>query len=131
MISPFQAGSERRVKRTARRPARRLPRLRLKRSLGATIFDWDDAKSARCLLERGFGFDHAARIFAGPVLERIDRRKEYGELRIQAIGKIDGCLYFVCFTDRVVDGESVRWIISARRAHEKELRQWLGNRWTT
>lgn len=95
------------------------------------IFDWDDAKSARSLLERGFGFDHAARILGGPVLERVDGRKDYGELRVQAIGRIDGELFFVCFTDRIADGEAVRWIISARRAHEKELRQWLGNPWTT
>lgn len=130
MVSPYQAGSAFRVKRSACEPARRLPKLRFKRSFGCMIFDWDDAKSARCLVERGFGFDHAIRIFAGPVLERIDRRRDYGELRIQAIGKIDGYPFFVCFTDRIADGVPVRWIISARRAHEKELRQWLGNRWT-
>jgi uncharacterized DUF497 family protein len=33
------------------------------------IFEWDDAKSLRNLLERGFGFDHAVAIFVGPTLE--------------------------------------------------------------
>jgi uncharacterized DUF497 family protein len=31
-------------------------------------FEWDEAKHARTLRERGIGFDDAARIFARPVL---------------------------------------------------------------
>ncbi|GJE58814.1 BrnT family toxin [Methylobacterium trifolii] len=91
-------------------------------------FDWHDEKSEACRRDpsRGFGFDYAARIFASPVIERVDDRRDYGELRIQAIGEVDGLLYFVCYTDRVIDGSDVRWIISARRAHEKERRRWLG-----
>ena len=93
-------------------------------------FKWDDAKDARCRADpnRGFGFGYAARIFAGPVLERVDAREDYGETRMQAIRVIDGLLYFVCYTDRIVDGLPVRWIISARRAHQKERWQWLGHR---
>ncbi|GJE35527.1 hypothetical protein LDDCCGHA_5745 [Methylobacterium oxalidis] len=73
--------------------------------------------------ERGFGFAYAVRVLAGPVLERVDGRRDYGEVRIQALGEIDGLLYVIVFTDREVDGRRLRWIISARRAHEKERRQ--------
>ena len=51
------------------------------------LFEWDDAKSQRNLVERGFGFDHAAAIFLGPTLEAQDNRRAYGEIRVQAIGR--------------------------------------------
>lgn len=79
-------------------------------------FDWDPAKSERNLRERGFGFDYAARIFAGRILLQLDARKDYGEERVKAVGAIDGTVFAVIFTDR---GE-VRWIISARRASRRE-----------
>jgi uncharacterized DUF497 family protein len=44
------------------------------------LFEWDDAKSQRNLLERGFGFDHAAVIFFRPTLEAQDDRRDYGEV---------------------------------------------------
>jgi hypothetical protein len=47
------------------------------------FFEWDDAKSQRNLLERGFGSDHAAAIFLGPTLEARDNRHDYGEVRVQ------------------------------------------------
>jgi len=53
------------------------------------LFEWDDAKSQRNLLERGFGFDHAAAIFIGSTLEAEDNRRDYGEVRVQAIGSAD------------------------------------------
>jgi uncharacterized DUF497 family protein len=31
-------------------------------------FEWDEAKHAKTLRDRGIGFDDGARIFAGPVL---------------------------------------------------------------
>lgn len=92
-------------------------------------FDWHDEKSEACRRERGFGFDYAARIFVQRVLERVDTRRDYGEVRIQALGVIDAQLYAVVYTDRMdEDGKPVRWIISARRAHEKELRKWQSDR---
>jgi uncharacterized DUF497 family protein len=53
-------------------------------------FDWDPIKHAKATAERGFGFDYAARIFAGATVEVADRRRDYGEERIRAIGAIDG-----------------------------------------
>jgi hypothetical protein len=83
-------------------------------------FDWDPSKHERNRRERGFGFDYAARIFAGPTLEAIDRRNDYGEERIRAIGEIDGRVFVVVYTDR----SRVRWIISAWKASGKDLRLW-------
>ena len=64
------------------------------------IIEWDEAKS-RCLLnERGFSFEYAARIFLGPTLERQDARREYREVRVQAIGQVVEDILFVVSTDR-------------------------------
>jgi hypothetical protein len=49
-------------------------------------FEWDPAKSAENLRQRGFDFEFAANIFDGPTVEREDRRQDYGERRMLAIG---------------------------------------------
>lgn len=92
-------------------------------------FDWHAQKSAACLRERGFDFGYAARVFEGAGLERVDDRRDYGEVRIQRLGEIDGTLFHVVYTDRLDQGgDSGRWIISARRAHEKDRRRWRSER---
>lgn len=83
-------------------------------------FDWHDVKSERNLEGRGFGFDFAAQVFSGRVLTTIDDREDYGEVRVKAIGEIDGLVLVVIYTDR----EDVRWIISARLANRKERALW-------
>ena len=83
-------------------------------------FDWDPPKHDRNLRERGFGFDIAALIFETPVLEFPDIRRDYGEIRIKALGLVRGVLLSVVYTDR----KDARWIISARRASRKERRLW-------
>lgn len=84
------------------------------------LFEWDEAKSRRNLSERGFGFDYAARIFLGPTLERPDLRRDYGEVRVQAIGQVGDDVVFVVYTDR----DTGRHIISARLASRKERTLW-------
>ena len=83
-------------------------------------FDWDPFKHERSVRERGFGFDFAAGIFENDVIVREDRRRDYGERRVQAIGETHGTVLFVVYTDR----GGVRWIISARKADRKERREW-------
>ncbi|HIJ37453.1 MAG TPA: BrnT family toxin [Rhodospirillaceae bacterium] len=80
------------------------------------MFEWDDEKNEDNLRERGFDFAHAARIFEAPVLEMDDTRTDYGERRIQAIGRVGADILFVVYTWR----REVRRIISARRANRKE-----------
>ena len=80
------------------------------------MFEWDEAKSDSNLRRRGFGFEYAALIFDNPVLEKDDERKDYGERRIQAIGRVGHDILFVAYAWR---GE-IRRIISARLANRKE-----------
>lgn len=80
------------------------------------MFEWDEAKSEANLRERGFDFAYAAGIFDGPLLEVDDTRADYGERRVQAIGKVGHDLLFVVYTWR----GDIRRIISARLANRKE-----------
>ena len=80
------------------------------------MFEWDEGKSQWNLRERGLGFDTASEIFKGPVLEFEDRRRDYGERRIIAVGEHKGRFLAVVYTWR---GERRR-IISARRANRRE-----------
>lgn len=81
------------------------------------MYEWDEAKSEANFRARGFDFAYAALIFDGPTLERNDDRADYGEPRIQAIGKVDGGVLFVVYTWRK---GLVRRIISARLANRRE-----------
>jgi uncharacterized protein len=83
-------------------------------------FEWDEAKSEWTYRQRGFGFDYVARMFDGPVLEAVDARRVYGEVRVQAIGQVGNDILFVTYTDR----DGIRRIISARRASRKERNLW-------
>lgn len=87
-------------------------------------FDWDQPKHERNLRERGIGFDEAALIFEGDLVEWVDDRFDYGERRICAIGAVDADVLRVVYTVR----GTVRRIISARRANRKERRRWLEER---
>jgi len=87
-------------------------------------FEWDEAKHARTLRERGIGFDDAALVFDGRVLIWEDTRRDYGEDRFRAVGETAGDILHVAFTWR---GDVIR-IISVRRANRKETELWrLGN----
>ncbi len=84
-------------------------------------FEWDEAKSDATFEARGFDFAYATMLFDDPFrIEREDDRIDYGELRWQTIGLIEGEVIFVAFTMR---GDVTR-IISARRAHDNEERHY-------
>ncbi len=70
---------------------------------------------------RGFDFRFAAVIFEGATLEKEDRRQDYGERRVIAIGRAEGFHLTVIYTDRIDPrGDRVRRIISARRSNRRE-----------
>jgi len=83
-------------------------------------FGWDARKSDRNL--RGRDFEFAAQMFDGPTLEREDRRRDFGERRVVALGRVEGITLTVVYTDRAGVGEIERRIISARVSsrHERE-----------
>ena len=62
--------------------------------------------------------------FEGPTVERIDERFEYGEIRIYAIGLVNGIEITVIDTDR---DDDERHIISAWRAEPHERRYYWQN----
>ena len=82
-------------------------------------FEWDDAKAAANLRKHKINFRAASRVFDDPlVLIEQDLAEDYGEDRLLAVGRVEGLLITVAFTER---GECVR-IISARKASNDEQR---------
>jgi hypothetical protein len=84
-------------------------------------FSWDVPKSTRNLRERGFDFEFATQIFEARTLERVDSRRDYGEHRMIAVGKVQDMALTVVYTDRAeAGGEIDRRIISARKSSRRE-----------
>lgn len=79
-------------------------------------FEWDEAKSERNQSGRGLSFALAIELFAGPVVEQVDRRRDYGEIRIWAVGIVQGLVLACVYTDR----GRTRRIISLRDASRRE-----------
>ena len=80
---------------------------------------WDPEKNRHNIANHRIVFPDAIRIFEGATLERVDDRFQYGDVRVYAIGIVNGVEIVVIYTD-VSPAE--RRIISAWRAerHERE-----------
>ena len=63
-------------------------------------FTWDAGKSDDNLRDCGFDLAFASLIFDGVTVEVEDRRRDYGEKRMVAIGQADGIHLTVVYTDR-------------------------------
>ena len=83
-------------------------------------FSWDERKSDANLRLRGFDFSFAARVFDRWTVERPDTRRDYGEVRMSALGMVDGIHLTVIYTDRLVGDHPERRIISARLSSRRE-----------
>lgn len=84
-------------------------------------FEWDLEKSQANLADRGFDFEFATLVFESSTLEVQDRRQDYGEVRIVAIGIAQDITLTVVYTDRRDEsGDIVRRIISGRRSNRRE-----------
>ena len=79
-------------------------------------FEWDEAKNLANIRKHGISFATAKRMFEGPVLSRLDRRREYGEERFLSIGEVEKALIVVAHTRR----EGRTRLISARTASRRE-----------
>lgn len=84
--------------------------------------DFDEAKRARTLRERGLDFASVAEVFAGRHFTAEDVRVNYGERRFITAGLLDGRLVVVVWTPR----GDVRRIISMRKANEREQARYAG-----
>ncbi len=77
-------------------------------------FEWDERK-ARANLRKHLVT--AAAVFENEMLERINDRGDYGEVRWVALGRVDEEVYRVVYTWR---GEDVIRIITAQKASRDE-----------
>jgi uncharacterized DUF497 family protein len=79
---------------------------------------WDERKRRANLAKHGIDFAELEPLFRGPVGDKVDARREYGEPRFVAVGRLTGLIVTVVYTWR----GTTRRIISARRAnrHERE-----------
>ena len=81
-------------------------------------FEWDERKREANLVKHGVDFRDVTPLFDGPTVETVDDRMNYGETRINALGEIEGRVFFVTYAWRGAD----RRIISARKANDREQR---------
>ncbi|MBC8030098.1 MAG: BrnT family toxin [Pyrinomonadaceae bacterium] len=93
-------------------------------------FEWDEDKNQGSIRKHDLDFADAWEIFEGPLLLETDRRTDYGEDRLTAIGLLGTRIVVVTFTE---SDAQTRRIISLRKAlkHErkrleKEIRNRLG-----
>jgi len=84
-------------------------------------YTWAEEKNRKNIRRHGIAFEDAKRIFEGPTVERIDDRFDYGEVRVYAIGLVNGLEITVIYTDR---SDDERRIISAWRAEPHERRHY-------
>ena len=78
---------------------------------------YDPAKRAKTLEERGLDFEDAAEVFAGPVFEFEDIRKDYGERRMICYGLLASRLVVIGYVER---GDN-RHVFSMRKSNEREI----------
>ena len=82
-------------------------------------YTWTEEKNRKNIRRHGIAFEDAKRIFEGPTVEQIDDRFDYGEIRVYAIGLVNGLEITVIYTDK---SDDERRIISAWRAEPHERR---------
>ncbi|MGQ0677002.1 MAG: BrnT family toxin [Rhodospirillales bacterium] len=82
---------------------------------------WDEAEREASLAKHGVDFIDACLVFEDPFLiEDEDKRRGYGEVRIQATGFAQGKIMFVVYTPR----GGPRRLISARLANRDERQRY-------
>jgi uncharacterized DUF497 family protein len=82
-------------------------------------YTWTIEKNRSNLQKHRIAFEDAKRIFEGLTVERVDNRFDYGEIRVYAIGLVNGVEITVIYSDRDNDE---RRIISAWKAESHERR---------
>jgi hypothetical protein len=79
-------------------------------------FEWNDEKARANLTKHRVSFLTAAEVFANEIMERIDDREDYGEIRFIALGRVDTEVYRVVFTWR---GENLIRIIQCPESEQR------------
>jgi uncharacterized DUF497 family protein len=84
---------------------------------------FDPKKREATVRDRKVDFTDAPEVFAGPTIDQVDQRRNYGETRIITAGLLKGRMVIVVWTQR----EDARHIISMRKANDREKARY-GNR---
>lgn len=79
---------------------------------------FDPAKNERNIKSRNLSFERAADFDFETAIYVVDARKDYGEIRIRALGFLDGRLHALVFTEQP---NGIR-VISFRKANSREIR---------
>jgi uncharacterized DUF497 family protein len=79
---------------------------------------FDPAKNDRNIRERGLSFERVADFDFETALFEMDTRRDYGERRMQALGRLDGRVHALVFAGTP---KGVR-VISFRKANDREVR---------
>lgn len=82
--------------------------------------EFDLVKSELNRQRRGLPFSVAESFDFETALYRIDARRDYGEVRIQAVGMIDARLHVLVFTETA---SGIR-VISLRKANHREAKRY-------
>ena len=82
--------------------------------------DFDPEKNARNIRERGLSFEQAVVFDFENAVYEVDNRREYGEIRMRALGFLGNRLYVMIFV-RLLYGIRV---ISFRKANKREERKY-------
>jgi uncharacterized protein len=78
--------------------------------------EFDETKRDLILAQRGLDMKSVAIVFEGPHLNIEDVRKDYGEVRFNTVGYLDGRMVMFAWTRR----EDRLRVISLRKANERE-----------
>ena len=81
---------------------------------------FDPEKNARNIRERGLSFERASEFEFESAVVREDERREYGEVRYAALGRLGDRLHVLCFTETE---EGIR-VLSFRKANVREVNRY-------
>ena len=87
-------------------------------------YTWNPEKDRNNIKRHKIAFEDEKQVFEGATVERVDNRFDYGEVRVYAIGLVEGLEITVIYTDRDNDE---RRIISAWRSEPHERRYYWKN----
>ncbi|MFO1279725.1 MAG: BrnT family toxin [Burkholderiaceae bacterium] len=88
---------------------------------------FDPAKDAANVVKHGVSLALALQLEWDDMLSWIDRRRDYGEVRMSGLAPLGDRLYFVAFVVRPSAQPTERRIISLRKANTREVRRYARN----
>jgi uncharacterized protein len=100
-------------------PTKKLATFNKCRYIKWVCVEFDPAKDATNIAKHGLSLAEFQGFDAEPDVA-TDDRYDYGEIRFQARGRINGVAHCIVYTETAV---GIR-LISFRRAHEKEMRRY-------